>query len=119
MRNLKPILVAAMLGILGAGCQKKPVACFTAPSNVIHVNSSANFDCTCSKNASWYELYIDDVDQTGGNANGSSSISLTKTGVYPLIFSSAGNHTVKLIAYSKGKNSGKSNETSQTINVVP
>jgi hypothetical protein len=119
MKNLKLALIAGIICTINTGCQKTPVACFNPPSTAIHINTSANFDCSCSKNAGWYELYIDGVDQIGGNANGSGSISLTKTGVYPLTFTSVGSHTVKLIVYSSSKKSGKTNETSQTITVVP
>jgi hypothetical protein len=98
-------------------CTKTPTACFTVPVT-IHVNVSASFDCTCSKNAGWYELYIDGVDQIGANANGSSSVSLSKTGVLPLTFTTTGNHTVKLITYVNSNKSGKSSQTSQTVMVV-
>jgi hypothetical protein len=119
VKVLKSILIVAIISIVVSSCQKAPIACFTIPPGTLHANTSANFDCTCSKNAGWYELYIDGVDQVGGNANGSGSISLTKTGVYPLTFTTTGNHTVKLIVYSSSKKSGKTNETSQTVTVVP
>jgi hypothetical protein len=125
MNNFKLILTASLFGIIITGCQKEPTACFTVNTassgyySSIHVNVSTNFDCTCSKNAAWYELYIDGNDQVGGSSSGSNQLSLTKTGVFPLTFSITGSHTVKLMTYSKGKNSGKSNEISQTITVVP
>ncbi|MGZ4035157.1 MAG: hypothetical protein ACXVPU_06790 [Bacteroidia bacterium] len=107
MKKYQLLLFVLSMSILFTSCGKKPTACFVIPPN-IHVFTWVMFDCSCSKNAEWYELSIDGAEQISG-ASSQEQIGFTSTG----------DHIVKLITYSAGKKLGYMSEMSQTVTVLP
>lgn len=84
-----------------SSCQKKPMACFEAPSTAT-VGQTVSFNASCSMDAHHYEWSFGD---------GGTSMSANPTHTY----NTAGTYTVKLMTMSK--NSKKMDESSKTITV--
>lgn len=81
--------------VLNLTCKKNnPVeSCFTLSSESPGIYEIDTIDGSCSKNASYFELYIDNMLVDAGSAK------------FYYEFESTGKHTIKLIAYSSFKGS--------------
>lgn len=98
------IKIAAMLitGVMAfTACQKKPMACFEAPSTAT-IAQPVSFNASCSMEAHHYEWSFGD---------GATSMSQNPTHTY----NTSGTYTVKLMTMSK--NSKKMDEATKTITV--